>query len=100
VRSKLETDEVRNLGRPSQIRFAMRNWFEKVWNEERANNRNFAFHNTFKQDFSQEKYISHNLSGSSNKVFARIRTSSHRLNIETGRHGVSRLYPIKRVYMH
>ena len=61
--------------------------FASHWEQERRKNRKLGFYNSIKDGFVQENYLSVHLSFKQSKRLAQIRTSSHRLNIETGRHG-------------
>jgi hypothetical protein len=56
----------------AEAKEAVKSLFTTQWDSERRNNRKLRFYNLVKESFGQENYI---------------RASSHRLNIETGRHG-------------
>ena len=72
---------------PIQKRDVLRSCFRTQWDEERQLNRKLGFYNSIKSSFGCEKYLSLYLPYNQSKRLAQIRTSSHRLNIETGRHG-------------
>ena len=72
---------------PFQKRDVLRSCFRTQWDEERQLNRKLGFYNSIKSSFGCEKYLSLYLPYKQSKRLAQIRTSSHRLNIETGRHG-------------
>ena len=100
VQQALESEEKRTLTRPSQIREAMRRWFLKIWNIDRHSNKKLIFYNTIKHEFRAEKYLNLDLDACSSKRIGQLRTSSHRYNIETGRHGTNRAKLLNRVCMH
>ena len=49
VKTVLEADQSHPLRRPSQIRSAMRSWFQERWNCDQANNSKLGFYNTVKK---------------------------------------------------
>ena len=53
----------------------------------RLKNRKLLFYNTIKMSFGYEQFLNMNLSYNEYKKLAQFRSSSHRFNIETGRHG-------------
>ena len=61
--------------------------FETQWKEDKLSNKKLKFYNTIKDVFERENYISFALNHKQFKRLAQLRTSSHRFNIETGRHG-------------
>ena len=97
VQRALEAKEKRPLNRPSQIRAAMKSWFERVWEADRTSNKKLGFYNSIKSEFSEELYLKLDLSATSSKRICQLRTSSHGYNIETGRHGVNRVKLMNRV---
>ncbi|KAL5262835.1 hypothetical protein ACHWQZ_G008281 [Mnemiopsis leidyi] len=74
---------------PKQIRGVARSVFQGCWNRERKQNRKLCFYNSTKDKLEIENYLQDvNLKPQQLKRIAQMRTSSHRLNIETGRHGI------------
>ncbi|KAL5262983.1 hypothetical protein ACHWQZ_G008408 [Mnemiopsis leidyi] len=74
---------------PKQIRGVARSVFQGCWNRERKQNRKLCFYNSIKDKLEIENYLQDvNLKPQQLKRIAQMRTSSHRLNIETGRHGI------------
>ena len=57
AKSFFEHAKHRTLLRPRQLRFAMKNWFLKTWQEERTANRKLSFYNSIKLDFAVESYL-------------------------------------------
>ena len=100
VKSRLETGETRPLNWPSQIRSGMKNWFERTWNTERFSNRKLKFYNSIKHVFEEELYLRLGLDNGISKRIAQLRSSSHNLNVETGRYGENRLKQVTRVCKH
>ena len=100
VKDRLEMEEARPLHWPNQIRSGLKCWFEKSWNIERSLNRKLKFYNTIKNEFKEELYLRLELNSNTSKRLAQLRTSTHTLNIETGRHGANRLKLINRVCKH
>ena len=97
VRHTLEDKGLNKFARPSKIRAAMKTWFQEVWNLDRSQNRKLEFYNRIKHDFCEEKYLNLNLKPSISKAISQLRSSSHKLNVETGRYGLKRLSRINRV---
>jgi hypothetical protein len=64
-------------------------WFWKIWSTDRYSNKMMMFYNTVKHEFSEEKYLNLDLDASSGKRIGLLRTSCHRYNIETERHGTN-----------
>ena len=75
---------------PQQIRENMRRCFRDQWDTERMSNRKLSFYNSIKKKFECELYLGIHLSHNESKKIAQLRTSSHRFNIETGRHGTTK----------
>ena len=73
-----------------QIRKCIENMFVHQWNLERKENKKLGFYNMIKNSFQCETYLSSSLSYKQSKKITELRTSSHRFNIETGRHGHER----------
>ena len=63
-----------------------KDWFNEVWSKECQQNRKLRFYNDIKDVIRLEPYLT-DCSHKSAKLVARIRSSSHRLNIESGRYG-------------
>jgi hypothetical protein len=64
----------------------MEEWFRKIWDKARTACRKLTFSNQIKVSFAKEPYIQ--LSNHKKaKCIAWLRSSSHRLNVETGRYG-------------
>jgi exonuclease III len=99
LRTVLETD---NNGSSAiltseRIRENCRSKFVTFWNDERHSNRKLSFYNEVKHGFSVEPYLQTQLTYQQSKRLAQFRASAHRLNCETGRYGVHRANPIKRL---
>ena len=62
-------------------------WFNIVWSSECNENRKLKFYNQIKNNIGLEPYVA-NCRHDITKAIARLRTSSHKLNVETGRYGV------------
>ena len=61
-------------------------WFKALWSNECNSNRKLNFYNTVKDEFGLEPYLT-KCSHSTSRMVAKLRMSSHSLNVETGRHG-------------
>ena len=66
-----------------------REWFVEAWNYGRLDNRKLGFYNTVKSSFTAEPYLDE-CYPSHSRLVALLRTSAHKLNIETGRYGNKR----------
>ena len=86
-RLKLESFSETNLSSPLTIKEALKKMFLEQWEEDRNSNRKLGFYNSIKGSFGCENYLCMNLTSKQSKKLAQLRTSSHRFNIETGRHG-------------
>ena len=86
-RTRLETTVDQNLSTPPTIKEALQKMFLEQWEKDRHHNRKLGFYNTIKASFGCENYLSMDLTSKQSKKLAQLRTSSHRFNIETGRHG-------------
>ena len=75
---------------PSATKAALRSAFAAQWEDDRHQNRKLRFYNTVKDSFTCEEYLSADLSCKQSKRLDQMRTSAHRFNIETGRHGSSK----------
>ena len=65
--------------------------FRDCWDRERKQNKKLSFYNSIKDTFEIENYLQNvDLKHRQMKCVAQIRSSSHRLNIETGRHGIEK----------
>ena len=100
VKNRLEVEESKPLIWPNQIRTGMKNWFKRIWNTERSSNNKLKFYNSIKPDFKEELYLRLDLNSTVSKRIAQLRSSSHNLNIETGRYGANRLKLINRACKH
>ena len=100
VKNRLEVEESKPLIWPNQIRAGLKNWFKRIWNTERSSNNKLKFYNSIKPDFKEELYLRLDLNSTASKRIAQLRSSSHNLNIETGRYGANRLKLINRVCKH
>ena len=65
----------------------MRLAFRNQWQEDRLVNGKLGFYNSIKGGFSCESYINSKISAQQCRRIAQLRSSAHRLRIETGRHG-------------
>ncbi|KAL5265627.1 hypothetical protein ACHWQZ_G006370 [Mnemiopsis leidyi] len=88
---------VRNIAAADQsLNYLAFNWeqskglFIAQWNMERATNKKLGFYNSVKTNFGLEPYLKSDIPHQHLKRFAEFRMSSHRYNIETGRHGLSK----------
>ena len=88
--SKLEKLTEKNLTNPPSVREALQQMFTGQWEKDRNTNRKLGFYNSIKKNLSCEDYLRIKLTYQQSKKLAQLRTSSHRLNIETGRHGYVR----------
>ena len=77
-----------DISNPLKISEAMKTLFVQQWNKERKLNRKLGFYNLIKASFGCETYLSINLRPQQTRRLAKLRTSSHQYNIETGRHGM------------
>lgn len=62
--------------------------FVEVWDESRKSNRKLGFYNSVKTTFKEEPYLM--TTHKNCQATARLRTSGHKLNVETGRYGYKR----------
>ena len=69
--------------------------FRFIWDEARMENRKLVFYNQTKSEFGLEPYIRTCKSYSCRNI-SLLRTSSHKLSVETGRYGAKRLSPHNR----
>ena len=68
------------------IKSRVEDWFKEKWDEARKSSSKLAFYNSIKDELHLEPYVK--LKNHKRvKSIAWIRTSSHRLNVETGRYG-------------
>ena len=86
-RSKLEAVSEHDLSSPLYIKEALQKVFIEQWEKYRHLNKKIGFYNTIKESFGCENYLCMDLSYKQSKKLAQLRSSSHRFNIETGRHG-------------
>ncbi|KAL5272963.1 hypothetical protein ACHWQZ_G000969 [Mnemiopsis leidyi] len=75
---------------PQAIRERSKELFIAQWNMERATNKKLGFYNSVKTNFGLEPYLKSDIPHLHLKRFAEFRMKSHRYNIETGRHGLSK----------
>ena len=68
------------------IRMRAEEWFKDVWNQARESSHKLVFYNSIKKELGFEPYL-HLEKHKKIKFIAWLRTSSHLLNIETGRYG-------------
>ena len=68
------------------VRSRLRDWFQQKWEKARFENKKLAFYNEIKNSFGLEPYISLP-NHKKTRCTTWLRTSSHKLNIETGRYG-------------
>ena len=68
------------------VRSRLRDWFQQKWEKARLENKKLAFYNEIKSSFRLEPYISLP-NHKKTRYTTWLRTSSHKLNIETGRYG-------------
>jgi hypothetical protein len=97
LRSFIEKRKISNTVTPGLIKSECQSLFLEFWNYERLNNKKLSLYNEVKQNFEIEPYLQQKLTYKQSKCVARLRSSSHRLNCETGRHGVNRADPLKRL---
>ena len=72
---------------PSAIKKALKEMFIGKWEADRHVNAKLGFYNAVKKNFCCEQYLCMDLNSNQSKRIAQIRSSSHRFNIEAGRHG-------------
>ena len=89
-RSKLEEWSGLKLSNSRAIKTALQEIFVESWDKDRHQNKKLGFYNSIKGSFGLENYLGLNLTYKQLSKFSRMRTSSHRYNIETGRHGLAR----------
>ncbi len=70
-----------------RLRTLFRKSFVHTWEIARHENRKLGFFNALTPKFTQASYLDQKLSQKESKNIARLRTSSHRLRVETGRYG-------------
>ena len=80
----------REIVSPPFIQLQMKHHFIEVWDEDRRFNRKLSFYNILKSDFEVESYLYEGLQYKDLVSIARLRTSSHKLRVETGRYGANR----------
>ena len=76
-----------NSSTPQNTKEALRSLFIMQWKNERHHNQKLHFYNSVKSSFGCETYLRVELNHQQLRRLAQIRTSSHRFNVETGRHG-------------
>ena len=81
---------------PSEIQQQLKQKFISIWDEERWSNRKLVFYNSIKKVFAIENYLTEGLKHKELVSMARIRTSAHKLRVETGRYGINRGSQAKR----
>ena len=72
---------------PLAIKKALKEMFIGKWEADRHENAKLGFYNAVKKNFCCEQYLCMDLNSNQSKRIAQIRSSSHRFNIEAGRHG-------------
>ena len=82
---------------PTAIRTALRSKFQEAWESHRLKNKKLSFYNSIKTEFDTEPYLSLNMPYNEMKHLARLRTSSHRFNIESGRYATNRHSILSRI---
>ena len=91
LKSDLYSDQGHKTLSPNRIREVARSVFRDCWDRERKQNKKLSFYNSIKDIFEIENYLQNvDLKHRQMKCVAQIRSSSHRLNIETGRHGLEK----------
>ena len=77
---------IQQLPNSTLVRQRLSDWFKTEWNEARKTNNKLRFYNSVKDSYGLEPYLYLAGSTTANSRFvAKIRSSSHQLNIETGR---------------
>jgi hypothetical protein len=79
------------------IKLECQSLFRQFWDDERRTNRKLVFYNRVKLSFGIEPYLQTQFAHKKSKRLAQFRTSTHRFKCETGRHGVNRMDPLKRL---
>ena len=84
----LQQQVSKNVPMPNSqlVRSRLRDWFQLKWEKARLENKKLAFYNEIKSSFGLEPYISLP-NHKKTRCTTWLRTSSHKLNIETGRYG-------------
>ena len=91
LKSDVHSDQGNKTLSPKRIREVARSMFRDCWDRERKQNKKLSFYNSIKDNFEIENYLQNvDLKHRQMKCMAQIRSSSHRLNIETGRHGIEK----------
>ena len=93
MKSLLESQQETIQGRETptyRSRTLLRGMFVNIWERARLANRKLGFFNSIKPYFEQASYLSQELGPKEIRCIAQMRTSSHRLRVETGRHGKNR----------
>ena len=86
----------RQLIAPQQIRQSIEEKYVQVWDQERRSNRKLGFYNSIKEKFGLESYLTDVPKHKELISLARLRSSSHKLRIETGRYKTNRTKPVER----
>ena len=73
-----------------RIRSEARLNFTGIWEVERRINKKLSFYNDIKSTFETEAYLDTDLSYQESKRMAQLRTSAHKLNVESGRFSKNR----------
>ena len=71
---------------PNEIKIKLSETFTRSWQSYIDNSPKLEFFKSIKYSFAWEHYLDYSKSFNDRRYTAMIRTSSHRLNIETGRH--------------
>ena len=79
-----------------KVRDSAEQTFQAIWEKERALNKKLGFYNSVKKEFKAEPYLS-KVAYRKCRLTAKLRTSSHMLGIERGRHGSLRLSHLNRL---
>ena len=82
--------QMRKTNCPKYIRTGASNTFVQLWESGRQHNRKLSFYNSVKRSFGTEPFLRGTTYQQCRSV-AQLRSSSHRLGVERGRHGKLRL---------
>ena len=76
-----------NLANPERVRSELKTYFDSIWDTERKESKKLTYYNQVKKDpnIGYEPYLDLK-SSEVRKCLTRLRSSSHRLNCETGRY--------------
>ena len=84
-------------GSPTFQRQELQKIFRVIWDTERKENKKLGFYNSVKEKFEEEPIMRSSVGHQSCRRTVQFRTSSHQLNVETGRYQKNRNNPTSRL---